>query len=266
MLNLCNICGAKTQAFSNGLVLNKYTVTFYRCPHCGFMQTEKPYWLNEAYSEPINKSDTGYIARNISTSHRTAAIINSFYKKSGRFLDYGGGYGTFVRLMRDKGFDYYLKDKFCENIFARGFECPKKTTDKFELLTAFEVFEHLSDPIQEVKTMLSYADNILFSTWLIDDSPPPLEEWWYYGLHHGQHISFFTLSSLKIMAAAVGLNLTTNGSDIHMLSLRNISNIAFRFIMSNRPIIKLANLLTNHILRRQSLTDADHVKCEEENV
>ncbi len=49
----------------------------------------------------------------------------------------------FVRLMRDNGFDFYRSDRQCENLFAKGFEASLDVSPSYELLTAFEVFEHL---------------------------------------------------------------------------------------------------------------------------
>jgi hypothetical protein len=50
-----------------------------------------------------------------------------------------GGYGMFVRLMRDGGFDFHREDPLCDNLFAQGFD--RQDDGTFELVTAFEVFE-----------------------------------------------------------------------------------------------------------------------------
>ena len=54
----------------------------------------------------------------------------------------------FVRIMRDKGFNFYRQDIHCQNLFAKHFDISNiKITEKFDLLTAIEVFEHLEDPM-----------------------------------------------------------------------------------------------------------------------
>ena len=68
------------------------------CEHCGFLQTEEPYWLDEAYSESINVSDTGYMQRNLMLSEKLTILLALFFDKNAKFLDYGGGYGIFTRL------------------------------------------------------------------------------------------------------------------------------------------------------------------------
>jgi len=52
------------------MILNKYTIDYFHCPNCGFLQTQEPFWLDEAYKDPINISDTGYLSRNIYLSKK----------------------------------------------------------------------------------------------------------------------------------------------------------------------------------------------------
>lgn len=62
----CKICNNETNYFASGKVLNKFNVKFFYCHNCGFLFTEEPYWLTEAYKEPINISyDTGNLQRSI---------------------------------------------------------------------------------------------------------------------------------------------------------------------------------------------------------
>ncbi len=225
---ICKICSTNSEPFSRAEILNKYSIQYFKCPECGFIQTEEPYWLEEAYSEVINRSDIGLLARNIELSKITKAVISLHFDKKQRFIDYGAGYGVFVRLMRDLGFDFYWTDKYSENIFAKDFEA--KLPDKFELLTAYEVFEHLDRPLEEIENMLRFSDNILFSTFLIPQNYPKPEEWWYFALDHGQHIALYSGKSLEIISKKFGLNFCTNGKNLHLFSKKKKNNFAFKFI------------------------------------
>ena len=111
----CNICLTETRSLGYFSILRKYDIQYYRCPKCGFTQTEKPYWLEEAYSEAITFSDVGLLSRNLTYSYITQAVITLFFDANARFLDFGAGYGVFVRIMRDRGFDYYWHDPVCPN-------------------------------------------------------------------------------------------------------------------------------------------------------
>lgn len=44
-------------------ILHKYTVQYYQCPQCEYLCTEEPYWLKEAYANPINDTDTGILVQ-----------------------------------------------------------------------------------------------------------------------------------------------------------------------------------------------------------
>lgn len=223
----CRICDTETEFFSDAKILFKYDIKYYKCPNCGFVQTETPYWLDEAYSEVINKSDIGLIQRNLEASKITKSIIKYHFNSKAKFLDYGAGYGIFVRLMRDYGYDFYWTDRYCENIFAKEFEA---SSEKYELLTAFEVFEHLKNPLEELKQMLFYSDNILFSTFVMPSNYPKPQEWWYYALDHGQHISLYSIKSLDLLAKKFDLKFYSNGKNIHLFTKENKNSFWFKLI------------------------------------
>ena len=92
------------------LLLRKHDVQYFQCGTCGFLQTETPYWLDEAYSSAIVSADTGIMQRNVYLSRMAAAVFWRLFRGSGRYLDAAGGYGLFTRLMRDIGLDYYWSD------------------------------------------------------------------------------------------------------------------------------------------------------------
>ena len=57
----CKICGSEASSFDSARILRKYDVDYFECPYCGFIQTEEPYWLTEAYSSAITSSDIGLV-------------------------------------------------------------------------------------------------------------------------------------------------------------------------------------------------------------
>lgn len=250
---VCNICSSSADSIGCATVLQQYQVQYYKCTHCGFVQTEKPYWLLDAYSETIARSDIGLIGRNIRFSKITAVIISAFFNPNQKFLDYGGGNGMFVRLMRDAGYDFYWQDFYTKNQFAVGFE--HNGFDRFELLTAFEVFEHLEDPVNEIKDMLAFSENILFSTILLPRNNPVPGEWWYYTLDTGQHISLYSKKSLVELANNLNLKLYSNGRNLHLLTKESISRNIF-FLLSVTKIANILNMLVS--TRRSSLLEDDY--------
>jgi hypothetical protein len=251
----CKLCGQASAPFGSALLLEKHHVEYFRCPACKFIQTEEPYWLEEAYAQPINDSDVGLVGRNVSFAKITQAIIGALFDPRGKFLDYGAGYGLFVRLMRDAGLDYYYSDKHCTNLFARGFEADGQPEQAYELVTAFEVFEHLVCPREEIAQLLQFSSNILFSTTLVPDDAPELSQWWYYGLDHGQHVALYARESLAALARTLGLNLVSDGRQLHLLTKKRTSGLAFRLVSRYRTAVWLARLR-----QRPSLLAADYAR------
>ena len=247
----CGICAAGSEHFATGKILNRYNVGFFRCTACGFVQTETPYWLEESYAEAINRADVGLFRRNLRQARVVKAVISAIFQSGGRFIDFGGGYGLLVRLMRDTGFNFYRWDAHCENMFARGFEA--SPDGRFELLTAFELFEHLVDPVLEVEHMLSFAPNIFFTTELIPEPVPAPSQWWYYGLDHGQHVSFYTKKSLCRLAERFSLNLVTDGRSRHLMTKEKVSPLLFQLVSK----YKVA-LVIDAVYRRRSLISEDY--------
>jgi hypothetical protein len=244
MEKTCNICGNAINPIFSAEILKKFTVQYFQCPFCGYICTETPYWLPESYKDPINITDTGMLARNIHLSKISSCILFLFFKNDKKYLDYGGGYGVLTRLMRDVGFDFYWHDPFSHNLFAQGFEYPKNCNcSEIELLTAFENFEHFIDPLEDLGKIFSISHNVIFSTELVPNPVPKPDEWWYYGLEHGQHISFYSQNTLKIIAEKFGVNYYSC-NNLHFFTRKKISitiwklvcKIGFRFIY---PLIKL---------------------------
>lgn len=248
----CKICSSKTSFFASGTVL-KHRIQYFQCDRCGSIRTEDPYWLDEAYTEAITKSDVGLVSRNIAFSHISTALLHVFFNREAKFLDYGGGCGLFVRLMRDAGFEFYWHDKFCANRFAAGLEANSLHKDQYKLITAFEVFEHLVSPMEEISEMFRISKNILFSTQILPPGPPQPGEWWYYGPEHGQHISFYTRNSLSLIAERFGANLYTDGEFLHLFTEKKISPFLFRFISNPGRASLLGKLW-----RRRSLLESDY--------
>lgn len=220
----CRICTNPLELIFHAQVLGKYQVAYGNCPQCGLIQTEAPYWLPEAYADPISVSDVGLVNRNMQACARIQDLILTYFTPSGRFLDYAGGFGLLVRMMRDVGFDFYRHEPYCPNIFAVDFDIPElQPDDRFELITAFEVFEHWREPVTEVRSLLEHSDSLVFSTRL-QPSPKPekVEDWWYFCPRTGQHITFFSMPALRHLAQAVGAVLHSDGAALHMLTRRDM--------------------------------------------
>jgi glycosyltransferase involved in cell wall biosynthesis len=252
MTTHCKICNAESHPFGNAQMLNKYDVAYFRCSECGFVQTEQPYWLDEAYSSAIANLDVGIVTRNLGLHDHVQSVISHYFNPDAAYLDYGGGCGLFVRLMRDAGFDFYWYDKFCENVLAQGF-AGELQAKKYELVTAFELFEHLVDPLSEIKQLIELGGSLLFSTELLPDNAPKPNEWWYYVPATGQHISIYTLAALERFAEQLGCNLYSDGRSLHLFSRREFPKDIL--LTTHQPLTRRPSLITQDFQRVSNLSN-----------
>jgi hypothetical protein len=243
----CRACGARAQPL-RVLELAGREVQLYECTVCEFVQTEPPDWLDEAYASPINDSDTGILLRNAANARVVLATLSALGDMRGRVVDFAGGYGILVRLLRDYGVDALWSDPYCQNLVARGFDHAGQPAT---LVTAFEAFEHFVEPQRELDEMLRTAPNVLVSTLLIPKPAPA--EWWYYGQEHGQHVGWFRTRTLETMAAKRRKRLVTNGVSYHLFTDRPISSRRWRLLLRTS---RLAALL--HSRRLSPRTWSDH--------
>lgn len=247
----CKICLFRAEPLFVTTVLKKHDVSYYRCARCGFIATESPYWLDESYNSAINDIDIGPINRALSSVGLAEGMILSCFERDASFVDYGGGYGVFVRLMRDRGFDFYWHDRYCDNLFAQHFVA--RAGLQYEMATAYEVFEHFVDPLAEIEKILSYSRNILFSTLLVPANVRAASDWWYFSPEHGQHISFYTVQSLRFIAQHYDLRLYTDGVGNHLLSEKAVSSNLFRVFAGGTKVSWLLRRLLRRRMRRRSL-------------
>ena len=246
---VCKVCDAHLVSFGEAEVLRKYRIQYFRCGKCGFIQTEQPYWLEEAYSSAIARQDVGIIQRNLMNSEITSAVLKLLFPNASNCVDFGAGHGILVRMMRDRGFNFFWSDRHATNDYARGFERPEGAS--FDFLTAFEVLEHLPEPASDLEEMMSLSENVFVSTCLVPEPAPGLADWWYYVPTSGQHISFYTRESLRHLAGRFGRNLLSVGA-YHLFTKKRQNSMLFR--MANR--IRIARIV-NWMYRRASLIESD---------
>jgi len=197
-----------------------------------------PHWLDEAYTSAIASTDTGLVMRNNSIGRKLASVLFGVLSErgTGRYADMAGGYGMLTRVMRDYGFDFYWVDKYCSNLMARGFEYDSKIGPCIAV-TAIEIMEHLEDPLEFVREAfkITNSDVFIFTTEIFEGSPPPLN-WWYYSFETGQHIAFYKIKTLEMMAGKLGLYFVSAGG-IHIFSKHKINLNMLKLATSRLSIL-----------------------------
>jgi hypothetical protein len=112
------------------------------------------------------------------------------------------------------------------------------------VITAFEVMEHLHDPIEFIRQAMAkyHGAAFAFSTQLFDGSPPPLD-WPYYSFETGQHVSFYQRRTLRTLPTSLGMRLYSSGH-FHLITSHRVSPALYRVSTSRLafglfPLLKL---------------------------
>jgi SAM-dependent methyltransferase len=247
----CQVCGGTARLFDvvdfnksceeargKFLPLSGAAVYYARCDGCGFCYApEFRCWTREdfrrhIYNDSYSEIDPDYTGAR-PTAH-ASLLCNVFGRHAARFrhLDYGGGLGLLSRLLRAAAWNSSSYDPFIDtsgSIEALG---------RFDLITAFEVFEHAADPnalMRDLKTLLAPGGLVMLSTGLSDGRIVPGQRlnWWYASPRNG-HISLFSGASLTALAGKFGLSVCSSSDSLHFL-LSSIPEWAAHVFRLNSP-------------------------------
>jgi hypothetical protein len=250
----CRLCGGEAALLFERTLLGRHAAGYYQCRACGLTQTTEPTWLDEAYAgAAIHPTDTGVLARNLALRDTVATWLALSGVRDAPCLDWGAGYGIFVRLMRDAGFAFHWLDPMAENLLARGFEWRAGLGRPFAI-TAFEVLEHLVRPREAFAEIAALGAEVVITSTELHPGDAPARDWPYLSVESGQHVSFYRRDTLARLGAACGYPVLHAGPFVQLFARRPVPAatwaIATRLGRALFPIVRRA---------RRSLTVAD---CE----
>jgi hypothetical protein len=227
----CKICNGRTELLFNLTVMGKNPAQLLKCQECGFSAFYNPTWIVESYADSLTTRDCGAVRRCVLMAARFSLFGLIAARRRVKWLDFGGNTGLLSRLLRDYGLDAGSIDKYEQNIFSRGF-IPQSP----DVVSLVEVIEHLEDPVGSIGEIVSSLNpNYIFiATQLIPETGLD-PSWWYLQLDTGQHISFFTIRALKVLAAKSGYQLVNCGSVFIMYrqtALRSVACFIYRILLA----------------------------------
>jgi hypothetical protein len=239
----CPVCGKLAALYDvvdfsrtctpNQLPLTGRAVYYCLCQGCGFLfAPEFLSWPREAFFAHIYNDDYALVDPEFADKRprEFAALVEQMFgehKHAIRHLDFGGGEGHLSRLMREQGWRSDSWDPF----FEPGSTLSGQT---YDLITCFEVFEHVPDPkiLMEQLTSAARDDTfILYSTLCLDGEMRLGERinWWYVAPRNG-HISIFSKHTLGLLGHRHGLAHGSFTDTIHCY-VKTVPDWAKRFIL-----------------------------------
>jgi hypothetical protein len=255
----CKLCQSATRAAFSATVLGKYPAQYRVCDSCGFLFVESPHWLDEAYASAIAYTDVGLVHRNLVNRDLVSAVAYRLFGPGARILDVAGGYGLLARLLRDAGFDAWTQDDYCQNLFAELFS-PEDGDRHFDLLTAFEVLEHLRDPVEFLEEGFTKRGKhpLLIST-LVYEGDVPARDWHYYAFDMGQHIAFYTSNALRVLGNRIGMECCSLSDSLHFFYPEGTDHGKSLRFLKRRNVRRWYCRRVQKRMKRQSLLPADAV-------
>jgi 2-polyprenyl-6-hydroxyphenyl methylase/3-demethylubiquinone-9 3-methyltransferase len=245
----CKCCGARSPLFGvidfhencervrrKVLDLSGIPIYYYRCPQCRFLfttafdQFSPQDWKEHVYNEQYHLVDPDF--NEVRPRDKAGFLAKLFPNaKPQRLLDYGGGNGQTAELLGNLGFP----ETHCYDPFVGDFD--QRPLGRFDCVTAFEVVEHSTAPMQIFADMCSLLTDdglLIFSTLL---QPADLDKqgmhWWYIGPRNG-HVSLYASDSLTAVSRKLQFNFGSFNSNLHVFC-RNVPAFARHLFPAQLP-------------------------------
>jgi glycosyltransferase involved in cell wall biosynthesis len=206
---VCRLCSKSAQYAFSKEILGQYNVGYFKCTYCKSLQTEYPYWLDEAYGVGAEKFDAGKATRTLENFFLLPSLLQLLgVPPKSICVDWGAGGGLLTRLLRDVGYDVFSYDPHIASEFSHGFLW-KNQTNTVKALLAFEVVEHFSIPSSEWASFFNLSPEFLIvSTEIYQDQD---DSWSYLAPESGRHIFFYSDIALALIASEYGYTAYNTG-------------------------------------------------------
>jgi len=206
-----------------------------KCLHCGLVFNETRHSAEKLLSFYSDVEDQAYL-KNIDSRFNTFRYnfekIKPYIPHSGKLLDIGSYCGVSLKVAQENGFETlgvepskwasdYSEEVMNQRVFQGTLNDLPRKEGPFDVVTMWDVMEHLPHPIDEMKLIhsrLKPGGVFAFSTLFIDNWYPKIlkERWpWYMDMH----LFYFTMDAMKQLLNKAGLELVHHQSYTHIITL-----------------------------------------------
>lgn len=229
----CPVCGGRCslldvvdfnksceEARGKFLELSGIPIYYTLCSNCHFcFAPEFTKWELRDFEEKIYNEDyilvdPDYLDIRPRSNAKSLMTMFPEHENKIKHLDFGGGGGLLSRVLQEENWKSTSFDPFVDK------SVKPSTLGQFDLITAFEVFEHVPDVCELIKNLsLLLAPNgiVLFSTLASDGNIAPYQRInWLYASPRNGHISLFSKKSLAILGAKEGFNFGSFSDGYHV--------------------------------------------------
>ncbi|MCH7500454.1 MAG: methyltransferase domain-containing protein, partial [Nitrospinae bacterium] len=206
-----------------------------KCLHCGLVFNETRHDAEKLLDFYSDVEDPTYL-KNIDSRFKTFRYnfekIKPRLPASGKLLDIGSYCGVSLKVAHENGFETlgvepskwaarYSEEVMQERVFQGTLRDLPAEEGPFDVITMWDVMEHLPHPVEEMKRIhsrLKPGGVFVFSTLFIDNWYPKImkERWpWYMDMH----LFYFTLDALSQLLTKAGLELVHHQKYTHIITL-----------------------------------------------
>jgi SAM-dependent methyltransferase len=212
----CKLCDCNTTVISD----DKTNKDYYRCLECDYIFMDDKHHL-DAESEKKHYDNHDNNLESLGYVKMFEKLIDEFVTSDAKdiktALDFGCGEGEVLPILLDR----------------RGISCdrydlfyfPQKVYEdkKYDLVCSTEVIEHLANPLDTIKELLSHLNEdgyLLLMTYFHPSDDDKFVKWFY--IKDMTHIGFFSMKTFEFLASKLNLEIVKHNSKNAVLFRNNI--------------------------------------------
>lgn len=239
--NICNSTGIHTKYVKHG-------INVMECEKCSLcfvhpipsVEKQKKYYNEHYQSGRYRTYQNAYEIRKKLNKKRFEEIKK--YKPSGNHLDIGCATGFFLDVAKDNGLVVYgtelsqeavmIARKRHKDIFNGTVEQANYQSEFFDLVTIYDLIEHVLDPTQTFEEV----NRIMKKNGLVVITTPDIKSWHakilgkhFYQIDPFQHLFYFSPKSMKNIMAKTGFEIIEIKKNKKIFTLEEIFNMSSEY-------------------------------------